>query len=409
MMRIMRPVSVVQLFLVLSLSGVTFACHSTNKSSKPVPAVEGTDSCQSNPEHTYEVFVPARSSADTRLPLLVAIDPHGSGQTAMEHLKEAATTYPAVLVASNLIQNDDPHYMEEMQQLIADVQKRFPVGKEIYLAGFSGGARMMLGYAANHPVDGVMACGAFASPDQLTTISCPVMGLIGMDDFNFPEMVQYILKPDLTPSNVHIELTEASHAWPDKSRLTNVFGWFRLSAQSGKKDNKQQIRPYVKAQQVRIDSLAGAGALLQAACISRNMASVKAFDNAGSFDTLTNELARRPAYREQMSQLTASLQFEFNRRQLFLQSLFSKDENWWKKEISALHEKMATEPNTMQRMAYKRLGGFLGIVCYSYAKQLAAQKDIPHLEKILTIYRLAEPDNKDMQHYTEVLKSIEKK
>jgi len=408
-MRIMRPVSVVQLFLVLSLSGVTFACQSRHKSSKPVPAVERTDSCLSNPEHTYEVFVPTRQSADTRLPLLVAIDPHGSGKTAMEHLKEAASTYPAVLVASNLIQNDDPHYMEELQQLIADVQKRFPVGKQIYLTGFSGGARMVLGYATKHQVDGVVACGAFASPDQLTAISCPVMGLIGMDDFNFPEMVQYILKPDLTPFNVHIELTEASHAWPDKGRLTNVFGWFRLSAQSGKNNNKQQIRRFTKVQHARIDSLAGAGDLLQAACISRNMASVKAFDNAGSFDTLTNKLSRRPAYREQMSQLTASLQFEFNRRQVFLQSLFSKDENWWKKEISALHEKMASEPNLMKRMAYKRLGGFLGIVCYSYAKQLAGQKDIPHLAKILMIYRLAEPDNKDMQHYTEVLKSLEEK
>lgn len=403
----MRSFPIVQLLAIIILSGFVMACHSTNKSSKPVPAVEGTDSCQSDPEHTYEVFVPARSSADTRLPLLIAIDPHGSGETAVEHLNEAATTYPAVLVASNLIQNDDPHYMQELNQLIADVRKRFPVGKEIYLAGFSGGARMMLGYAANHPVDGVMACGAFASPDQLTTISCPVMGLIGMDDFNFPEMVQYILKPDLTPFNVHIELTEASHAWPDKDRLTNVFGWFRLSNPANKEASDQEIATFVKAQQARIDSLTKAGELLQAACIGRNMTSVEAFEKAGFFEVKTKELTSTPAYQEQLSHLTSSLQFEFSRRQVYLHSLFSKDENWWKKQISALHEKMATEPNIMQRMAYKRLGGFLGIVCYSYAKQLAAQKDIPHLQKILMIYRLAEPENQDMQHYTEVLEKLQ--
>ncbi|GET29216.1 hypothetical protein SD074_14180 [Prolixibacter sp. SD074] len=402
----MRPVSVVQLFLAFTLSGFTFACQSTHKSSKPVAAVEGTDSCRSNPKHTYEVYVPAHRSADTRLPLLVAIDPHGSGQTAMEHLKEAASVYPAVLVASNLITNDGPNYLSELNEIIADVQKRFPVGKQIYLAGFSGGARMMLGYAANHPVDGVMACGAFASPDQLAAIHCPVTGLIGMDDFNFPEMVQYILKPENTPSHVHIVLTEASHAWPAKRRLTSVFGWFRLSASSNKEASKQEIATFVKGQQTRIDSLAGAGELLQAACTSRNMASVGAFEKVGSFSVLTNELTNKPAYQEQLSQLTASLQFEFNRRQVYLQSLFSKDENWWKKEISALHGKMATEPNTMRRMAYKRLGGFLGIVCYSYAKQLAGQEDIPHLEKILMIYRLAEPDNKDMQHYREVLEQL---
>ena len=406
-MRIMRPVSVIQLFLALTLSGVTFACQSTHKRSEPVSAVERTDSCQSNPEHTYEVFVPARQSADTRLPLLVAIDPHGSGQTAVKHLKEAASTYPAVLVASNLIQNDDPHYMQELNQLIADVRKRFPVGKEIYLAGFSGGARMMLGYAANHPVDGVIACGAFASPDQLAAISCPVMGLIGMDDFNFSEMVRYILQPGNRPANVHIELMEASHSWPTKKRLTSVFGWFRLSALPEKDAPKKEMATYVKAQQVRIDSLAGAGALLQATCIGRNMASVEAFDKAGSFQTMTNELTGKPACQEQLSQLTASLQFEFSRRQVYLQSLFSKDENWWKKEVSALHQEMVSEPNMMKRMAYKRLGGFLGIVCYTYSKQLAEQKDIPHLEQILMIYRLAEPENTDMQHYTEVLEKLQ--
>ena len=141
----------------------------------------------------------------------------------------------------------------------------------------------MLGYAVNHPVSGVIACGAFASPDQLAAIHCPVMGLIGMDDFNFPEMVQYILKPENTPSHVHIELTEASHAWPAESRLTSVFGWFRLSASSNKEASKQEIATFVKEQQVRIDSLTEAGELLQAACISRNMASVEAFEKAGFF------------------------------------------------------------------------------------------------------------------------------
>jgi len=235
------------------------------------------------------------------------------------------------------------------------------------------------------------------------------MGLIGMDDFNFSEMVRYILQPGKTPANVHVELMEASHAWPDKSRLTNVFGWFRPSALPDKDAPKKEVATYVKAQQVRIDSLAGAGELLHAACISRNMASVKAFEKAGSFQSMTNELTAKPAYQEQLSQLTASLQFEFSRRQVYLQSLFSKDETWWKNEISALHKKMVSEPNEMKRMAYKRLGGFLGIVCYSYSKQLAEQKDIPHLEQILMIYRLAEPDNKDMQHYTEVLKGLKGK
>ena len=139
-------------------------------------AVERTDTCLSNPAHSYQVFVPSHEKSDQQLPLLVAIDPHGSGQTAMEHLKEAASKYKVLLVASNLIQNNDPHYLQELDELIDDVKKRYPIGDRLFLAGFSGGARMSLGYAFNHAVAGVIACGAFARPQQLSAIKCPVIG-----------------------------------------------------------------------------------------------------------------------------------------------------------------------------------------------------------------------------------------
>lgn len=404
----MRRNLVKQLFIISILPGVLSSCHPINKNTGNSVAVEQTVSCAANPAHAYEVFIPAHATTDRQLPLLVAIDPHGSGKTAVDHLKEAVTRYPAALVASNLIQNNDPNYMSELGELISDAKKRFPVGDRIYLVGFSGGARMVLGYASNHQVNGVIASGAFASPNQLAAIKCPVMGLIGMDDFNFLETVQYILSPESLPSNAHIELTNASHEWPEKTRLTSVFSWFQLSEEKGNRFDKQQVIRYIKGQQVRIDSLAGAGELLQAACISRNMASVSTFENIGSFRSTTNELVKQEAYKQKLSHLTESLRFEVHLRQIYSQALSEKNEVWWKKEISALHEKMASEPDEMTQMAYKRLGGFLGIVCYSYAGRFAAQKDIQHLEQILIVYRLAEPDNPDMKHFSEILEQLKK-
>lgn len=394
-----------RLFIFSMLISIVSACQPSHQKTENQVTVEKKDSCLTHPAHSYQVYIPARTNS-ANLPLLVAIDPHGSGKTAVDHLKEAVKTYPAILVASNLIQNNDRNYIRELDELIADVKKRYPVDDHIYLVGFSGGARMVLGYATNHKVSGVIASGAFANHDQLSAIKCPVMGLIGMDDFNFLESVQYLLNPSTLPANAHIELTNASHEWPPKNRLTNVWGWFQLA---NKSTAGQKISPYVKQQQSRIDSLAEAGNFIQAVCIGRNMASVGTFEKAGSFHASTNELIKKEAYKLQLSKLTESLQFEVKMRQTYGKALLDKKADWWEKEISSLHEKMNSEPDEMMRMAYKRLSGFIGIVCYSYAGQFAARKDIPHLKQILMVYRLAEPDNPDMKHFSEVLKQLSSK
>lgn len=391
-----------KLFLFSMLISIVSACQPSHQKIENQGAVEKRDSCLTHPAHSYQVYIPARTASDN-LPLLIAIDPHGSGKTAVDHLKEAVTKYPAVLVASNLIQNNDRNYTQELDELITDVKKRYPVDDHIYLVGFSGGARMVLGYATNHKVSGVMASGAFANPDQLSAIKSPIMGLIGMDDFNFLESVQYLLNPSTLPANAHIELTNASHEWPPKNRLTNVWGWFQLS---NKSTSDQKFSQYVSQQQSRIDSLTKTGDLIQAVCIGRNMASVGTFEKAGSFHATTNGLIKKEAYKQQLSKLTESLQFEVKMRQIYGKALLDKKADWWKKEISSLHEKMNSEPDELMRMAYKRLSGFIGIVCYSYSGQFAARKDIPHLKQILMVYRLAEPDNPDMKHFSEILEQL---
>ncbi len=388
------------------LLGAAFACRPSDRNAGYSVAVERTDTCLSNPAHTYEVFVPVHEKSGRVLPLLVAIDPHGSGKTATDHLKEAVSRYPAILVASNLIQNNDRNYVQQLDELIADVKKRFPAGERTFVVGFSGGARMALGYAMNHPVDGVIASGAFAGPDQLSAIKCPVMGLIGMDDFNFLETIKYIFDPASLPADAHIELTRASHAWPREDRLANVFGWFALSGVFNKRFDDQKVGRYVEEQKHRIDSLVGQGDFLQAAFISRNMASVNNFEKVGSFASGTSEITGQKAYNKQLARLSQSLQFEIKWRQIYGKALLEQNEAWWEKELSALHTKMTSETDDMMRMAYKRLSGFIGIACYSYARRFAAQKDIPHLEQILMVYRLAEPDNPDMQHFREELRKL---
>lgn len=393
-------ISSTSLFLsILILFGSLTSCHSSVKKEVASPQKQ-----QVLPSANYEVYLPKGPKPATGWPLLIAIDPHGSGKTAMKHLQEAVTNYPAILLASNQIQNNDPNYMQELNALIIEASEKFPINGQVYLAGFSGGARMALSYAGSHPIAGVIAAGAFASPGELRAIHGTVLGLIGMDDFNFSEAAQYLFQPDQLPSNTHIELTNASHEWPDADRMTNAWGWFRLADSSA---NKAELSDYVNRQQQRIDSLTKAGNLLQATCLDRNMGAVSSFNALFPFEKDTKTLSSSPAYQQQLAALGESLKTEMARRQQLTQALMENDENWWKSEIESLHQKATNEPDLIQRMAWKRLNGFLGIICYSYSRQLLARKDTEHLKQVLMVYRLAEPENPDMLHFSDELEKLQ--
>ena len=126
------------------------SCNSTSKSTGTVQVVEKTDSCKSDSKNSYEVYIPARHSATDKLPLLVIIDAHGNGKFALDKFRQAARQYPAILVASDLIKNGFEGYEASIQTLIDDVRQKYPVSETVYLTGFSGGARMALGYALTH-------------------------------------------------------------------------------------------------------------------------------------------------------------------------------------------------------------------------------------------------------------------
>lgn len=89
---------------------------------------------------------------------------------------------------------------------------------------------------------------------------------------------------------------------------------------------------------------------------------------------------------------------EQGQKQILLQAFQTQDINWWKQNIALLNSKKKTDP------MYERLLGFVSLACYSYSNQLLQQNNLPAAEKILTIYALADPGNKDCEAFTAELK-----
>jgi predicted peptidase len=89
------------LFAILFFELVS--CVYSGKSKEISEAVSKTDTCKSDSQNTYEVYIPERNNTNEKLPLFIIIDAHGNGAFAMDKFKLSARNFPAVLVASNLV------------------------------------------------------------------------------------------------------------------------------------------------------------------------------------------------------------------------------------------------------------------------------------------------------------------
>lgn len=370
-----------------------------------------SETCHSNPKHSYQVFVPSVDTSFRQIPLFISINPNGNGKLAIEGFKEAAQKYQAVVVGSNLIKNNDANYIQELDELIADVKSRFPVGNILFIGGFPGTASMVIDYATNHKVDGVLACGAITQKEEISTISCKIMCIIGMEDFNFIEVAPFIVDPMAMPSNLAIEMTKASHSWPEKELLQRALGYLLLSVMppGTLTEKRKYVQNYVAEQKQRIELLAKTNENLQAALTARYMMSSPFFERETTFMSIADEMTNNPNFQSQVQELQKNFQFEAKVRNNYMNALTQKDSTWWKPEIEILNSKINSEKNEFALQTFKRIKGFLGITCYSFCDRFVQEKNIPDLEKALFVYRLIEPKNPDMLQFFKTLEQLKKK
>ena len=380
--------------------------HSAEKQ----PEMSKTDRCLSHPAHTYQVFVPSIDNSCKKLPLMVVIDPHGDGKLAIKQFKAAAQNYAVVLIASNLVKNNVAGYLQLLDELIADAKNKYPVGNTLYMAGFSGGARMSLDYAGNRTANGVIACGALADPEQIKAIRCPVIAITGTDDFNFSEAAQYLINPAEIPDNLSLVTTNASHSWPESALLTQAIGYLRLSTGGNEPclDIPSLLKTYVAEQTSRLNQFSQSKDELNAMLLARNLSLSGTFELLGSFRSRYGKLVKQPTFIKQRDNLAANLRFESSLRDEYYHALSEKDSAWWGDEIITLNTKLTSEKDPQRKLVYHRIKSFLGVACYSMCSRAASLKEAHTLARIVPVYRSLEPDNPDQLYYSAVLAHLKK-
>jgi predicted esterase len=204
--------------------------------------------CARDPNQSYALYLPRNYDKNRKWPILYALDPGARGRIPVERFKDAAEQYGWIVVGSNNSRNASiQSSFDSWNAIVADTTERFSIDDgRAYAAGFSGGARVALSFAAQckNCLAGVIAGGAAFPPDiePAATMQFAIYAIAGIEDFNFPEIKE--LDEKLTRVKVahQIAIWEGRHEWPPSSVALEAVAWMELMAmKSGRRQPDSKL------------------------------------------------------------------------------------------------------------------------------------------------------------------------
>jgi len=189
--------------------------------------------CNADATQSYALYLPSHYKPDKKWNLVLAFDPRGRGRVPVERYQAAAEKFGYIVAGSNNSRNGlvAPE-VEAAQAMEHDVEARFSIDpKRIYLAGQSGGARLILDLAvtAKDKFAGVIPSSAGFPPEMGVELDLPfvVFGTAGTEDFNYLELTR-LERTVATPHRVRIFSGE--HTWLPSELAVEALEWMEVQA-----------------------------------------------------------------------------------------------------------------------------------------------------------------------------------
>lgn len=190
----------------------------------------------------YSVYLPRSYDTKHKWPVLFLMDPRGRAMVAMGRFQEAAERDGYIVLSSyNTVSDstEDPN-TRAVNAMLADAFSAFAVDpKRVYLAGFSGTARMAWGYAyqlGDH-VPGILAFAAglpWRGVDAYVALKRPStfawFGAAGTTDFNYDEVRTLDHLVDSTSIPHRVEYFDGAHGWPPTRVCVDALDYMELQA-----------------------------------------------------------------------------------------------------------------------------------------------------------------------------------
>lgn len=265
------------------------------------------------------------------------------------------------------------------------VQRYHSPVKNITLAGFSGGAKVALASASSIPgLASIIYCGAAFAPRSLNGLP-PALGIAGLKDMNFTEVVAYSNSLDELSIRHALVQWNGKHEWPDTTTFQTAMIWAKLHSSPTADEKKflnDNYRNVFEKYRKNSDPLVQASALEQAIAFG--------FDDPNP-EVLQKELSRLKntgVYRAQKSKEEESQKQENAMKEKYIQSFDGLSLEAWKNETTLLHQRL-------QDPVSQRLLAYISLAAYSYSNNALKQGNFTGAEKYLAIYALADPENSE--------------
>jgi len=190
--------------------------------------------CADNPDETYALYLPSGYNPHQRWPIIYAFDPDGRGEVPVQLMKVAAERYGYIVVGSNNSRNGSgKEEGEAAQAMWNDTHSRFTLDdRQIYFAGFSGGARVASLLAQQCKcAAGVLLDGAGLATNQTPAdVKFAVFAAVGQYDFNYPELANLDEKLGQTATPHFFRTFDGPHEWAPADVMDEALAWFRVIA-----------------------------------------------------------------------------------------------------------------------------------------------------------------------------------
>jgi len=364
--------------------------------------------CKNDQSLSYCLYLPDNYNIKRTWPIIFCFDPKGDGMLPVSLFKESAQKYGYIVAASNNCKNG--LQIQEIEHitdiLFSDANEKISINpNRIYLAGFSGGARVACSIAFNNSaIMGVIACSA-GFDRSANQSNFDFIGIAGNEDMNYLEMKQLEQSMSIWNGKHQLIIFNGKHQWPPKETLTQALLSLELFAIKDKMidTNKVTINDFLLEETARINQFEisnNIDSVAQALCLIDNTI----YTLTGLIDT--SVLMTRRYTLMQNTNLGKYLQKENivesaeAQKQMEYSKAFSIESiNWWKYELNNLKKKEATAKFYVEQLSAKRLLAYISLMSYSYVNATISQENWKAAAQYLQIYGIVDPDNPDYYYF----------
>ena len=420
-----RPI---RLLMLAGIALAACACNLRNsaagKDAVPKEGVIHTSvACKADSTATYALYLPENhDSATEKTPLkgsavIIYFDPHADGLLPLTLYKDLADRYGMILLGSNKTKNGmSPGEIDRIVSILFhEAVSVLPSDSTaIYLAGFSGGARIAtLNAFYRVPARGVISCGAgLTGASNAPVNKAEYYGIAGLADFNMNELVQLDFPLGQAGIRHAIRTFNGGHAWPPVEVMEDAIRWFMLNAQ---RDGRRSPGPDFMAgvydgYRSAIDRSIARGDLLSAEAMAREaFSALDGLTDAGAFRSFADSMAKLQEYKLRAERRKQVMEDEELERRMLIQAIVDKDTTWWRKRNQQYLAVVNREhPATDWRyredsLRTRRIMAFLGVLCYMNATSVLTSQNAQAAATIVSIYELCDPGNPEPNYMRAIL------